>query len=161
MKKQILMAAAMTVMLGAGCAKPAAPAPEPSPAESTPEPAPELQDDIYIFYTSDVHCGVDDNLGLPALKAMVDENRAEHAYTFLVDCGVFLQGGTLGSMSRGSTIISLMNRMDYDVVAFGNHEFDYGMDRLKELLGSREFDMAIANGKYTGSGTSVFEGIPP
>ena len=161
MKKQILMAAAMTVMLGAGCAKPAAPAPEPSPAESTPEPAPELQDDIYIFYTSDVHCGVGDNLGLPALKAMVDENRAEHAYTFLVDCGDFLQGGTLGSMSRGSTIISLMNRMDYDVVAFGNHEFDYGMDRLKELLGSREFDMVIANGKYTGSGTSVFEGIPP
>ncbi len=91
----------------------------------------EQKDDIYIFFTSDVHCGVDENLTLASLKALVDDTKAEHPYVTLVDCGDYLQGGALGTLSKGSLAVELMNEMNYDIVTIGNHEFDYGMDALE------------------------------
>ncbi|MBR4462030.1 MAG: bifunctional metallophosphatase/5'-nucleotidase [Erysipelotrichaceae bacterium] len=118
------------------------------------------KEDIYIFYTGDVHCGIDSNLGYPAVKAIVDETKAEHSNVLLVDTGDYLQGGMIGSMSRGSYIVDLMNQMDYDLVTFGNHEFDYDMDRLSELMDMAEFGFIASNAVYSGSKTSVFENVP-
>lgn len=120
----------------------------------------EKEDDIYIFYTSDVHCGVDENLGFSGLKAEIDAVREEHPYVSLIDLGDYLQGGTLGTLSKGSDVIELMSDMGYDLVTFGNHEFDYGMDRLKELMSMAKFGFVACNVKYSGSGTSVFENVP-
>lgn len=120
----------------------------------------EQTDDIYVFYTSDVHCGVDENLGYAKLKALVNDTKAEHEYVTLVDLGDALQGGTLGSISTGSIITDLMNAMEYDVVTYGNHEFDYGMYRLSELMERASFEYTVCNAFYSGSGTSVFEDVP-
>lgn len=120
----------------------------------------ELEDNIYIFYTSDVHCGVNDNIGYAGLKALVDETKAEHNYVTLVDCGDYLQGGTFGTFSKGSYIIEMMNKAGYDIATFGNHEFDYGMDELKNRINESQFDYIACNTKYTGSGESVFKDIP-
>ena len=145
MKRIILILLSVTLCLGfTGCSK----------------PKPELKDDIHIFYTSDVHCGVSDNMGFARLKALVDDDKAEHPYVVLVDCGDYLQGGTIGSISKGEQIIEIMNAMNYDVATIGNHEFDYGMDRLKELMGMAEFDIVACNSEYTGSKTDVFENTP-
>ena len=121
---------------------------------------PQRKDDIYIFFTSDVHCGVEENVGMASLKALVDDTRAEHEYVTLVDTGDFLQGGTMGSLSRGELIISLMNKMGYELATFGNHEFDYGMDTLKQRVSEADFQMIASNTEYSGSGESVFAGLP-
>ena len=55
----------------------------------------ELKDDIYIFFTSDVHRGVDQGVGLDGLKALVDDTKKEHEYVTLVDCGNYIQGGAI------------------------------------------------------------------
>jgi 2',3'-cyclic-nucleotide 2'-phosphodiesterase (5'-nucleotidase family) len=55
----------------------------------------ELKDDIYIFFTSDVHCGVDEGMGLDGLKALVDETKSGHDYVTLVDLGDFVQSNAL------------------------------------------------------------------
>ncbi|MCQ2147256.1 MAG: bifunctional metallophosphatase/5'-nucleotidase, partial [Bacteroidales bacterium] len=47
--------------------------------------------------------------------------------------GDFLQGGSLGAASKGGYIVEVMNSVGYDAVTLGNHEFDYGMERLGEL----------------------------
>ena len=113
-----------------------------------------LKDDIYIFFTSDVHCGVEENLGLPAVKAIVNEEKANHKYVTLVDIGDYLQGGAMGSLSKGELIIDLMNDMEYDVATVGNHEFDYGMDILK-------VEVVVSNVKYSGTKENVFENTKP
>ena len=87
----------------------------------------ELKDDIHIFFTSDVHCGVNEGITLAGVKALVEDAKAEHEYVTLVDCGDNIQGGPLGSLSKGELIIPLMNETGYDIATFGNHEFDYGM----------------------------------
>ena len=33
---------------------------------------------IYIFYTSDVHCGLNDNVSFAALKGLIEETKKEH-----------------------------------------------------------------------------------
>ncbi len=119
------------------------------------------KEDIYIFYTGDVHCGIDSNLGYPAVKALIDETKAEHNNVLLVDTGDYLQGGMVGSMSRGSYIVDLMNQMGYDLVTFGNHEFDYDMDRLSELMEKADFGFVASNTRYSGNKTSVFADVPP
>ena len=121
---------------------------------------PELHDDIYIFYTSDVHCGIEDNLTFAGLKAVIDDTKAEHPNVVLVDLGDYVQGGTLGVISKGSLIIEMMNAMQYDIATFGNHEFDYGMDRLAELMDMAEFDLVASNVIYIGSKKNIFENIP-
>ena len=110
----------------------------------------EQKDDIYIFFTSDVHCGVDENLTLASLKALVDDTKAEHPYVTLVDCGDYLQGGALGTLSKGSLVVELMNEMNYDIVTVGNHEFDYGMDELTKRLDELNARIVVSNAVYSG-----------
>ena len=116
--------------------------------------------DIYIVYTGDVHCGFDENLGFAKLKALVEDVKQKDGYTYLVDVGDYLQGGVYGSLSEGKIVIDMMNEVGYDLVAVGNHEFDYGMDRLKELMGLSKFRYVACNVKYTGSKESIFKDIP-
>ena len=118
------------------------------------------KEDIYIVFTSDVHCSVNDNLTLPGVKAYVNELKSEHNDVLLVDCGDYLQGGTVGTLSKGEYIVELMNEMGYDVVTFGNHEFDYGMDQLQELIGKMNADMIACNVRYTGTKGNIFENVP-
>lgn len=160
-KRQITTILGLSVLLAAGCAGGQKPAEtkEPAPAEEAAQTA-ERTDDIYIYYTSDVHCGVDENLGFAKLKALVDDTRAEHENTLLVDLGDTLQGGTLGSLTQGSIIYDLMNKMGYDIVELGNHDFDYGASRLWELLDKAEFDIVLCNVSYTGKKEDHLKDIP-
>ena len=89
--------------------------------------------DIVILYTTDVHCGVDINIGYAGLSAYRNEMEKD-SYVSLVDAGDYIQGDYIGAVSKGSYIIDIMNEMKYDVVTLGNHEFDYGMDKLNSLL---------------------------
>ena len=120
----------------------------------------QLKDDIYIFYTSDVHCGIDENLTMSSLKALINDTKAEHPYVSLVDLGDYIQGGEYGALSKGEIIIKVMNKMGYDFVTFGNHEFDYGMEQLSKLISMMEFQPILANVRYTGNKENVFKDVP-
>ena len=117
-------------------------------------------EDIYIVFTSDVHCGFEDNIPLPSLKAYVDSVKSEHKDALLLDCGDYLQGGTIGTLSKGQFVIDLMNEVGYDIVTVGNHEFDYGMDRLSDLLGQLKSEVVLSNVKYTGTKGNIFQNTP-
>ena len=117
-------------------------------------------EDIYIVFTSDVHCGVDENFTFASLKAYVNELESKHNDVLLVDCGDFLQGGTLGSLSKGEYVVELMNKMGYDLVTYGNHEFDYGMEQLSKLIKEMDFETVASNVAYTGTKENVFKDVP-
>ena len=120
----------------------------------------QLKDDIYIFYTSDVHCGIDENLTMSSLKALINDTKAEHPYVSLVDLGDYVHGGEFGALSKGEIIIKVMNKMGYDFVTFGNHEFDYGMEQLSKLISMMKFQPILANARYTGKNENVFKDVP-
>lgn len=94
------------------------------------QPAPVGAEDIVILYDNDVHCSVDGYANMAALKA----EKASLGPVALVSAGDYLQGGSLGAASRGKWIVDIMNATGYDVVTLGNHEFDYSVPRMQELM---------------------------
>ncbi len=86
----------------------------------------EREKDIVILYTGDVHCAVDENIGYAGLSSYKKSLVAQGYEVILVDTGGAIQGGAIGSFTKGADIISLMNEVGYDALTLGNHEFDYG-----------------------------------
>ena len=117
-------------------------------------------EDIYIVFTSDVHCGFEENVGWASLKAYVNMLKSKHNDVLFVDCGDYLQGGAIGTLTKGEFVVQLMNDMEYDIVTIGNHDFDYGTDRLKELMGEIKTSIIASNVKYTGGKENIFKDTP-
>ena len=124
-------------------------------AETEPAPEEETASDIYVIFTSDVHCGIDKGFGYAGLKEIRDSLEEQGYKTILADDGDSIQGENIGTVSKGETIIDLMNALHYDVAIPGNHEFDYGMDRFMELTGMAEFSYISCN--FNKEGELVFE----
>ena len=113
-----------------------------------------LEHDILVLFTSDIHCGVDQNFGFVGLKAIKDAAIAAGNHVLLVDDGDAIQGESLGLLSKGEAIIDMMNQVGYDIAAIGNHEFDYGMDRFFELTEIADFPYICCN--FRKNGEDVF-----
>ena len=73
--------------------------------------APALTSDVVVLFTSDVHCGVDQNFGYVGLKAVKNSLEAAGNHVLLVDDGDSIQGEPMGTMTRGEANIQLMNAL--------------------------------------------------
>ncbi len=109
---------------------------------------------IVILYENDVHCAVE---GYSKLAAMKNELSEDYEYIGVVSSGDFVQGGTLGAVSRGEYVVSLMNLVGYDAVTLGNHEFDYKLARLNELAELMNTKPISCNFQEIGTSKSYFE----
>ena len=114
-----------------------------------------LKQDVLVLFTSDVHCGVDQNFGYAGLQQVRDAAVAAGQHVMLVDDGDSIQGEAIGILTRGQADIELMNALGYDAAAPGNHEFDYGMERFLELAKQAEFPYISCN--FRRYGELVFE----
>jgi len=81
-----------------------------------------LQKDVLVLFTSDVHCGVDQNFTYVGLKAMKDAAMDAGNHVMLVDNGDAVQVEALGVLTKGLAVTELMNAVGYDVAIMGNHE---------------------------------------
>ena len=113
-------------------------------------------DDIIILHLNDVHCGVNDNIGYDGFVLYRDELYKKYPNIISVDVGDHIQGGTLGSISEGSAIINIMNKVGFDVAILGNHEFDYGIDQLSKLGENITSKYISSNFCYKKNKTSIF-----
>lgn len=118
-------------------------------------------DDVVILYTTDVHCGVKEKLGYSAVEAYKKEMLKEYKYVSLFDAGDFIQGDIIGSFSQGLNIVDIMNQMNYEVVTIGNHEFDYGIDALSEVIENLNADVVSCNISYIGNNTNKITKVKP
>lgn len=63
----------------------------------------------------------------------------------LLDGGDTFSDDLLSNITKGEIVIRLMNELDYDMMVLGNHDFDYGLSRTKELAQMANFPMRAAN----------------
>ena len=101
------------------------------------------QKSIVILYENDVHCGIDGYTKMAGLRDAI--SRADTAYVGAVCVGDFLQGNTTGAISKGQYIVDIMRYMDYHALTLGNHEFDYGVPRMVQLLEQVNAPVVCAN----------------
>lgn len=104
--------------------------------------------EVTILYTNDVHTYIDKQapeMTYAAIAALKQSYQNAGKKVLLVDAGDHVQGTAYGSMDQGASIIQLMNAAGYDAATPGNHEFDYGMDRAKELMRDADFPYLSCN----------------
>jgi len=118
-------------------------------------------DDIFILYTNDVHCGIEENIGYAGLAAYEDSLKKKSEYVTLVDCGDAIQGEFIGIVSEGKYVADIMEKTGYDLAILGNHEFDYGVKQIGEIIDNTDIQYLGCNISYVGKGTNELSGLKP
>ena len=124
---------------------------------SEAEPIESQNGNIVILYTNDVHCAVDTGIGYAGLSAYKKKVEEEGNAVFLIDEGDAIQGGVFGSLTKGEAIINLMNDVGYNLAIPGNHEFDYGVERFRELAQIANFPYISCNFEDLKADDTVFD----
>lgn len=126
---------------------------------------------LVILHTNDTHSTiqpvsplVDDTMkanrgGFVRRMALLAAERRRDPGLLLFDSGDFSQGSSYYTLFKGEVEVGLMNRMGYDAVTLGNHEFDFGIDNLAERLRGANFPVVCAN--YDFGTTALAEVVKP
>lgn len=127
-------------------------------ADATPVTTAAAAKDIVVLYTNDVHGATSDKtLGYDGLAAYKKDMLKTTDYVSLVDAGDFVQGGTINTLSQGEETVAIMNKVGYDVVTIGNHEFDWKIPQLLKLMGELKAKVVSCNFMDLKTGKPVFE----
>ncbi len=98
------------------------------------------------------------NPGLAKLASYVNYEKAKNkAGTILLSAGDMSQGSADSNLLYGKPIITAMNELGFEAMAIGNHEFDWGLDKLETMEKQAKFPFLAANivDKATGKTTEL------
>lgn len=113
--------------------------------------------DLQILTTTDSHgrflpydyaINAADNSGsLAQISTKVNELREQNPNTILVDAGDTIQDNSesLFINSASNPMIEAMNMMGYDTMTLGNHEFNYGIPALNNIMAQFKGTMLCGN----------------
>lgn len=112
--------------------------------------------DLVIVQINDVYeiAGVNQGRegGLARVQGLVDSLKRTYPQVLLLHAGDFLNPSLIGNLRdsagnrlKGKHMVDVMNAMEFDAVAFGNHEIDLKYGDLAQRLGEMQFDMISAN----------------
>jgi 2',3'-cyclic-nucleotide 2'-phosphodiesterase (5'-nucleotidase family) len=79
------------------------------------------------------------------IKRIREEAAAAGEGCLLLDAGDLFQGTRLGEETQGGAVVEWMNRMGYDALVLGNHDFDLGWKNAKRLATMCDFPALGAN----------------
>ena len=98
---------------------------------------------IVIYQTSDLHGYVYptnyvdyQELGVLKIASFIEEDEKNYDHTLKIDTGDLVQGSAMThylSKQNFETnpIVNLLNQINFDAYVIGNHEFNYGLDYLR------------------------------
>lgn len=113
---------------------------------------------LVILHTNDVHSQIEpfplddknfSGMGGFARRAEIINNiRNQEEHVLLLDAGDYFQGTPYFNFFKGEVEVKLMNKLKYDAVTIGNHEFDNGADMLFSALKMADFPVLNANYEF-------------
>jgi 2',3'-cyclic-nucleotide 2'-phosphodiesterase (5'-nucleotidase family) len=104
---------------------------------------------ITIVHTNDIHSRVSegkyDGMGYAKVATIVNHEKSMNTNVIVMDAGDAFHGQTISTLNDGESIVKIMNAVGYDIMTAGNHDFNYGQDRLLELADMADFPIVSAN----------------
>ncbi len=95
---------------------------------------------LTVYHTGDIHGHID-----PGAARLAGYIRSRPEPKLLLDAGDWFLGTPVGTLSRGRALADLFNAVPYDAVGLGNHEFDLGVETLKDLVRRVKVPVLAAN----------------
>lgn len=121
--------------------------------------------ELTIVHINDTHARVRSSMdkegnltgvGFDRITTYKNQLLESNPNVLLLDAGDTIHGQPIATLSQGESIVRLLNLMGIDALVPGNHDFNYGFDRLKELEEMMNFPLIAAN-VADKSGNLVFE----
>ena len=116
--------------------------------------------EVVLLQSTDIHGQMSEESyqpGIERIGAKIQEYRKKYGNNLIVfDCGDLTQGSYSATLDHGKSMIQALNYLKYDFWVPGNHDFDYGIESLRErirefkgtvLLGNVELDDVPSNVK--------------
>ena len=103
---------------------------------------------ITVIHTNDTHSrlvGSGSQIGFAKIAALIKEAKEANPNTLVLDAGDTLHGMPIVNISKGENAIKVLEAAGYDYMTLGNHDFNYGKDRLFELRDMSQVGMLSAN----------------
>jgi 5'-nucleotidase / UDP-sugar diphosphatase len=118
---------------------------------------------ITIGHTNDVHGHITENkggkeFGYAKMSTLINEWRKENKNFLLLDAGDTFQGSIYVNQSKGESIVPILNHLDYETMATGNHEFDFGSEQVLKLKDMLKFPMINSN-TFKADGSNFLEPV--
>ena len=123
---------------------------------------------LTILHTNDFHarfepvskfdssCGAEDNAegkcfgGTARLVTAIADARKRSNNSILVDGGDQFQGTLFYTYYKGKVAAEMMNKLGYDAMTVGNHEFDDGPEVLRGFMDAVNFPVLMSNADLSG-----------
>lgn len=91
-------------------------------------------DHLDIYYVNDVHGFImeeGNRIGMARIGNLIlDAFEHKPDNTLFISGGDMLQGSLLSNYFHGESMIDLLNHMHHDAFVIGNHEFDWGLEKV-------------------------------
>nr|WP_175582289.1 bifunctional metallophosphatase/5'-nucleotidase [Phaeobacter sp. HF9A] len=87
--------------------------------------------------------------GSARLVTAVEEARARSDNSILVDGGDQFQGTLFYTYYKGKVAAEMMNKLGYDAMTVGNHEFDDGPEVLRGFMDAVDFPVLMSNADFS------------
>jgi len=104
---------------------------------------------LTILHSNDLHAHLlpdDQGMGgFAYLATAVREQRAHSTASLYLNAGDLVQGTPVSTLYKGLPIYEIANRLGFDVSTLGNHEFDYGWQRIQDFVKAARFPVVSAN----------------
>ena len=129
---------------------------ESAEAKEAPVESPKSEEkDTVILHTNDVHGRIVEEKGVigdAKLATVIEQERAKsNQTTLVVDAGDAFQGLPISNSTKGEARAEILNQMQYDAMAVGNHEFDFGLDEAKKYKEILKFPLLSSNTYVNGA----------
>lgn len=104
--------------------------------------------ELSIFELNDTHGYIEQDEsklgGLSNTASIINATRNKNDLddVVLIGNGDMFQGTAISNVTEGKAVIDAMNEMDFDMMGIGNHEFDWGIEKIL-----RYFDNDQSNGE--------------
>lgn len=112
---------------------------------------------ITIIYTNDEHGWMEPTPTSGGAAGIItlwkqNEGYAENKPYLILSGGDMWMGPAISTWFDGKSMVEVMNKMNYSAAAFGNHEFDFGFDKLLERKSQSKFPFLSANMRIKNTG---------
>lgn len=105
---------------------------------------------LTILYTNDEHGWMEESESTEGAAKMVGVWKEREGYTedgpfLILSGGDNWTGPAISTWFKGKSMVEVMNAMNYDASAIGNHEFDFKIDELIDRINEADFPYLSSN----------------
>lgn len=103
---------------------------------------------VDLYAINDLHgkfCTTSANVGVEGLSTYLNNAKKTDDHAILLSSGDMWQGGPESNLTSGLIVTDWMNELDFASMTLGNHEFDWGEEKIEENAALAEFPFLAIN----------------